>query len=166
MRRILAGGLLCVATLVPAYAAASSVYACLQADNNSGGAGLGYIIDKRYALEARYRKSSELISHSGVTSDTNITATGLSVLALFPVRANGGSSYMVFAKAGYERQSIEEVYSFPISVTYNGSVTNIENRTILGAGFQYDFSPNLGARTGVEVIGGKRSIYWAAIYTF
>lgn len=166
MGQILAGGFLCAATLASAYAAASPVYACLQVDNNSGGASLGYVLDKSYAVEARYRKSNELISHAGVTSDIHITATGLSVLALFPIRMNGGASSVVFAKAGYERQKIEEVYSFPISVTYNGSVTNIENHTVLGAGFQYEFSPNLGGRTGVELIGGKRSIYWAAIYTF
>jgi hypothetical protein len=166
MKRLFASGLLCVAALMPVCAAASPFYVALQADTNSGGFSLGYMVDKTYAVEAHYRESKELISHSGVTSDTKITGTGLSVLAMFPMKMSGGSSYRLFAKVGYERQTKDEIYSFPVSVTYNGSVTNIENRTILGGGVQYEFSQNFSARTGIEVIGDKRSIYWAGIFTF
>lgn len=166
MGRILAGSFLCAAIMAPACAVASPLYVYVQADNLSGGAGLGYVFNGNYAIEARYRKSREVISYSGVTSDTNITAAGFSVLALFPMRWTGGTSYTLFAKVGYEQQSKEEVYSFPVSVTYNGTVTNIENHTFLGGGLQVDFSRHLAGRTGIELIGGKRSIYWAAVYTF
>ncbi|MDH4192135.1 MAG: hypothetical protein OEW21_18260 [Betaproteobacteria bacterium] len=166
MNRILAGGLLCAAALIPACAAASPLYACVQADNDSGGFGLGYRINKTYAIEAHHRKSREVISHSGVSSDTHMTAAGMSGLVLFPMKMDEGAAYLVFAKAGYERQRKEEIYSFPISVTYNGTVTNIENHTILGGGVQFAFSRFLGGRTGVEVIGDKRSVYWSVIFTF
>jgi hypothetical protein len=166
MNQIKAGILLCSMLLATTSALASPFYIGAQADNSAGGILLGYQLDKTFTLEARYRKSEELISHSGVTSDTSISAAGLSVLALFPLKMTGGSSYLIFAKAGYERRNIDETYTFPTSVTYNGTVNNVENRTIIGTGVQYEFYQHVSGRAGFESMGDQRSLYLAVLFTF
>ena len=170
MNRILAAGLLYIAASAPAMAAYTSFYAGIQGDNTSGSAMLGYQISKIYAVEAHYTKSDTHIAHSGVTSDTNISAAGMAAIAMLPMKLNGGSAYFLFVKAGYERISKEETYTIPSSVTltlpYKDTLNSSENRVILGGGAQYDFYQNVSGRAGIDIVGDKRSIYLGAIFKF
>lgn len=170
MNRTWIAGLLFIVASAPAFAAYTPLYAGLLADNTSGSVLLGYQIDKMYAVEAHYKKSDTHIAHSGVTSDTNIFAAGLTALAMFPMKLSGGSPYFLFAKAGFERLTKEENYTIPSSVTltlpYSDTVKSIESRAILGIGAQYDFYQNVSGRAGIDIAGPYRSIYLGAIFRF
>jgi hypothetical protein len=170
MNRISVAGLLFMAASTPGFAASNFPYAGLQMDNISAGALLGYQIDKVYAVEAHYTKSDSHIAHSGITSDTNISAFGVAALAMLPMKLYGGMPYFLFGKAGYERINKEETYSIPSSVTltlpYNDKVSNFENRVILGGGVQYDFYQNLNGRVGIDFTGDKRSVYLGVIFRY
>lgn len=170
MNRIWAAGLLYIIASAPAFAAYTPLYAGIQVDNTSGSALLGYQINKSYAVEAHYTKSDTHIIHSGITSDTSISALGLAAMAMFPMKLDSGSPYFLFAKAGYERITKDETYSIPSSVTltlpYNDTVSSIENRVIFGGGAQYDFYQNVSGRVGIDIAGGQRSVYMSAIFKF
>ena len=166
MYRILAGVLLYFVFLVPAYAAYTPLYMGLQLDNISATALIGYQISKTYAVEMQYTKTDTHIVQSGVTADNSITSTGLSALAMLPMQLVGGSPYFLFVKAGYVRQTKVETYAFPASVTFSSSVTNQENRVILGTGAQYDFYQNLSGRVGLDLVGTERSVYLGVILKF
>lgn len=170
MNRILAAGLLYFFASAPALAAYTPIYAGIQVDNTSGTALLGYQISKMYAVEAHYTNSDTQIAHSGVTSNTKIVGAGLAAIAMFPMKLDGGSPYFLFAKAGYARITKDETYSIPTSVTltlpYNNSVSNTENRIIFGGGAQYDFYQNVSGRVGIDIAGDKRSVYIGAILRF
>ena len=170
MNRILAAGLLYALVSSPVFAAYTPFYAGVQVDNISGNALLGYQINKSYAVEGHYTKSDSHISQSGMASDTTITGSGLAALVMLPMTLTGGSTYFLFAKAGYERITKEETYYIPASVTltvpYSGSVISTENHVIFGAGAQYDFYQALSGRAGVEMVGDKRSVYVGAIFKF
>jgi len=170
MNRILAAGLLYFAASAPAIAAYTPFYVGIQGDNTSGSAMLGYQINSVYAAEAHYSKSDTHIAHAGVTSDTSISAAGLSALAMLPMKLHSGSSYFLFVKAGYERINKDESYTIPTSVTltlpYNGTVSSIENRIIFGGGAQFEFYQNVNGRMGIDLVGDKRSVYLGAIFKF
>lgn len=170
MIRILAASLLYIAASTPAYAAYTPLYVGIQLDNTSGSALLGYQINKSYAVEANYTKSDSHIIHSGITSDTSISALGLAAMVMFPMKLDSGSPYFLFAKAGYERYTKDETYSIPSSVTltlpYNNTVSSVENRVIFGGGAQYDFYQNVNGRVGIDLVGSQRSVYLSAIYKF
>lgn len=175
MKQFWATGLFIIASF-PCFAATPSTsslpatYAGLQLDNNAAGALFGYQIDKTYAVEARYIKSDEHISHSGITSDTSISAFGVAGLAMLPMKLDSGVPYFLFGKAGYERLYKEESYTIPSSVTltlpYNGTVSSFDNRVVLGLGAQYEFYQKLHGRVGMDFTGGKRSVYASAIVRF
>lgn len=170
MNRIFSAGLLYIAVSSTSFAASSPFYAGLQLDNIAVGALLGYQVNKTYAVEARYTKSDNHIYHAGITSDTSISAFGLGVLAMLPMKLDGGTPYFLFGKAGYERINKEETYSIPSSVTltlpYNDSITTFENRVILGGGVQYDFYQSLSGRAGIDIVGDKRSVYIGVIIRY
>jgi hypothetical protein len=170
MNRIWAAVLFYLVTLAPAFAAYTPFYAGIQGDNTSGSAMLGYQISRMYAVEAHYVKSNTHISHAGITSDENITGSGLAALVMFPMKLTGGSPYFLFAKAGYERITKEETYSIPSSVTltlpYSDTVSSTENHAIWGGGVQYDFYQNVNGRAGIDIVGDKRSVYIGAIFRF
>ena len=166
MNRFWIAGLLLSAFAAPASAAYTSIYAGIQLDNTTGGVMLGYQINKTYAIEAQVSRTEIHLNNSGLSSDKNITAAGLSALALLPMKLEGGSNYYLFAKAGYERINKDETYSSPNSIVYNGTVTSSENRVILGGGAQYDFYKSLSGRAGIDIVGDTRSIYLSAIFKF
>ena len=170
MNRIVAAGLLYIFASAPAVAARIPVYAGIQFDNTSGNILFGYQVNKTYAVEAHYTRSDTHIAHAGINADTNITTAGLAALAVLPMKLIGGSSYMLFFKAGYERISKEETYSIPSSVTltlpYNDTINSGENRVIIGAGAQYEFYQSMFGRVGMDFVGDKRSVYLGTIYKF
>jgi hypothetical protein len=170
MKRFMLTGFLFITVLTPVIASSTPFYAGLQVNNNTATGSLGYQINKVYAVEAYYSKSEEHISHSGIASDSNISAAGLSALAMLPMKLVGGSAYYLFFKAGYERSNKEESYSIPSSVTltlpYKDTVTSSENHALVGVGAQYDFYQNLSGRAGIESVGDKRSVYLSAILKF
>jgi hypothetical protein len=170
MNRTLAAGLLLSVLSTQAFAASTPLYAGLQLDNTSVSGLLGYKINKVYAVEAHLTRSDTHISQSGMTSDVNINAAGLAGIAMLPMKLDGGSSYFLFVKAGFERINKEESYNIPASVTlslpYSGTATNIENRGIFGGGAQYDFYQGLSGRVGFDLVGDKRSVYLGAIFKF
>ena len=170
MKRIMRAGLFYITLFTPVIAASTPFSAGLQVDNISGTALFGYQINKTYAVEAHYTKTDEHITHSGITSDTTISAAGLSALAMLPMELVGGSAYSLFVKAGYARLNKEESYYIPSSVTltlpYKDTVTSAENRVIVGGGAQYDFYQSLSGRAGIEFVGDKRSVYLGAIFKF
>lgn len=170
MKQIWTAGLLGFLASTPAFSAATPFYAGLQVDNITGTTLLGYQIDKTYAVEAHLTKSEERIRHSGISSDTTISAAGLDLLAMLPMKLSGGSPYFLFVKAGYERTNKEVTYSIPstvtLSVPYKDTISSTENRAIFGGGVQYDFYQSVSGRAGIEVVGDKRSVYLGAIFKF
>ena len=166
MNRILATVLLCILTTSPAFAAYSSFYAGAQLDNNTTTGLLGYQINKNWASEIHVSRYIDTITQAGATNETQILAVGLSALYMIPLKLNGGSPYFFFGKVGYERATQDVTYSFPASVTYSGSYTNITNRGRFGIGAQYDFYDHLSGRAGIDVFGSDRSVYLTAIFKF
>jgi hypothetical protein len=168
MKRILTAGLLCTFIFTPALS--SPLYAGIQIDDTTAGVLLGYQINKTYAVEAHYSKSSSQITHAGVTVDTSTTGTGIVGIALFPMKLRNVLPYNLFVKAGYERTSNTETYSIPTSATltlpYNGKVDNHENQLIFGGGAEYDFTKYLTGRMGLDFLGKDRSINLAAVFKF
>lgn len=170
MQRILAAVLFCLTTSTSAYAAYTPIYLGLKLDNVAASGFLGYQINKTYAVEAHYTKSETHINQSGVTSDTNITSSGLAALFMVPMKLTGGSPYFIFAKVGYERINKDDVTTIPASVTlttpFNSTTNTNENRVLWGGGVQYDFYENVNGRAGIDFTGDKRSVYIAAIFKF
>jgi len=166
MNRLWAGGLLYLATLAPAYAAYSPIYAGAQLDNDSITGLLGYQINKNWAVEAHGSRYVTRISQAGASNETQILAVGLSALYMVPMKLSGGSPYFFFGKAGYERTTQDVSYNFPASVTYSGSYTNLVNRARFGIGAQYDFYEHLSGRAGIDFLGLDRSVYLSAILKF
>ena len=166
MKRIWAGVFLCLITLTPALAAYTPIYAGGQLDSNTTTGLLGYQINKNWATEIHASRYIKTITQAGATNETQILAAGLSVLFMVPMKLNGGSPYFFFGKAGYERTTEDVTFSFPTSVTYSGSYTNISNRARFGIGAQYDFYDHLSGRVGVDVFGENRSVYLSAILKF
>jgi hypothetical protein len=170
MYRILAAGLLYIASSMPAFAAYTPLYLGLQLDNTTAGALLGYQIDKMYAVEALVTKSESNITHVGITSEQTTTAGSLAALAMLPSKLDSGAAYFLFVKAGYVRLIKEETYSIPTSVTltlpYRDNTKTYENNVILGIGAQYDFFQNINGRVGLDIVGDIRSVYVGAILRF
>jgi len=166
MFRIWASGILLIILATPAWAAYSPIYAGAQADSNSVTGLLGYQINKSWAVEAHGSRYVDRINQAGATNETQIIAVGLSALYMVPLKLSGGSPYFFFGKAGYERTTQDVTYSFPASVTYSGSYTNLVNRARFGIGAQYDFYDHLSGRAGVDFFGPDRSVYLSAIFKF
>lgn len=168
MNRILAAGLLYMATVAPAFAWTWNIplYAGIQLDSNTTTGLLGYQIDKNWAVEAHASRYIDTITQAGATNETQIRAAGLSALYMVPMKLHGGSPYFFFGKAGYERTSQDVTYSFPASVTYSGSYNNVINRGRFGIGAQYDFYEHLSGRAGIDFLGSDRSVYLSAILKF
>lgn len=170
MNRILAVGLFYILTTAPALAAYTPIYAGIEVDNAAGSALVGYQINRDYAVEAHYTKTSINNSHAGIIADTNINAIGVSAILQFPAKLNGGSPYFMFVKLGYEHRNKEDVYSVPLSVTftvpYKASVKNVENLAVAGVGVQYDFYSGLSGRAGIDIVGNTPSVYLGAIFKF
>jgi long-subunit fatty acid transport protein len=78
----------------------------------------------------------------------------------------GGSPYLLFIRAGFERINKSVSYAFPPSVTYSGSYKNVENRSIVGVGAQYDFFDNFNGRVGIDVVDKNRTVYLGGIFRF
>jgi hypothetical protein len=131
---------------------------------------LGYQINKEYAVEAHYTKTSINTSHAGIIADTNIDAIGVSAILQFPAKLSGGSPYILFAKLGYEHRNKEDIYTVPLSVTftvpYKDSVKNVENLAVAGVGVQYDFYTGLSGRAGIDIIANTPSVYLGVIFKF
>jgi hypothetical protein len=170
MNRIKAAIIVYLLSMTPAMAAYTPIYVGMQVDNTSGRVLLGYQIDKAYAVEAHYTKTSINTSHAGITADTDIDAVGVSALLQFPAKLSGGSPYIVFAKLGYERRNKEDSYTVPLSVTftvpYRDSVKNVENLAVAGVGVQYNFYSGLSGRAGIDIVGNEPSVYLGAIFKF
>ncbi len=166
MFRICAAGLVAFALATPACAAYTPLYAGAQLDNNTTTALLGYQINKNWAVEAHASRYVTRIAQAGATNETQILAMGMSALFMVPMKLSGGSPYFFFGKVGYERTSQDVTYSFPSSVTYSGSYSNLTNRGRFGIGAQYDFYEHLSGRAGVDVFGPDRSVYLTAIFKF
>jgi len=164
MFRILAAGLVYMASVAPAFAWNIPLYAGAQLDNTSGTALLGYQINKNWATEIHASRYVTTITQAGATNETQILAAGLSALYMIPMKLNGGSAYFFFGKIGYERTSKDVTYSFPSSVTYSGSYNNVANRGRFGIGSQYDFYEHLSGRAGIDFMGPERSVYLTAIF--
>jgi hypothetical protein len=166
MNRIWLAAFLSTALVAPASAAYTPLYVGAQLDNNSATGLAGYQIDKNWAAEAHFSSYISTITQAGATSETKTLAIGLSALYMIPMKLSGGSPYFFFGKAGYERTSQDVTYSFPASVTYSGSYSNLVNRARFGIGAQYDFYEHLSGRAGIDVFGPDRSVYLAAIFKF
>lgn len=168
MNRIPAAIFLSLVSFPPAIAA--PLYAGIQIDDNSGGVLFGYSINRTYALEAHYTKSSSRITHAGVTVDTSSTGIGIVGIALFPMRLNDVLPYSLFIKGGYERTTDTETCSIPTSATltlpYNNTITSHKNQALFGGGAEFDLAKNLTGRVGLDFLGSKRSINLAAIIRF
>jgi len=165
-----AAGLLYLVAFTPAFAANVPFYAGIQVDNTGAAALLGYQISKVYAVEVNYTRYDDHISHSGITSDTGISAAGIAAIAMLPMKLSGGSPYFLFAKAGYERINKDETYTIPSSVTltlpYSDFTSSSENRVVLGGGAQYDLYPDMSGRVGIDFMGDRHSVYLGAIFKF
>jgi len=166
MNRFWIAGLLLSAFAAPASAAYTSIYAGAQLDSNTATGLIGYKIDKNWAAEAHTSSYYSTITQAGATNETKTFAIGLSALYMVPMKLQGGSPYFFFGKVGYERASEEVSYSFPASVTYSGSYTNVRNRARFGIGAQYDFYEHLSGRAGVDFFGPDHSVYLSAIFKF
>ena len=170
MKQIWLAVLLYITALVPAFAAYTPFYGGVQMDNISGTAMLGCQLGKSYAVELHFTKADEHISHTGITSDTSISAAGFSVLGMLPMKLSGGTAYSLFVKAGYERINKDESYYIPSSASltlpYQDTVSSSENHAIFGGGAQYDFYQNLSGRAGIDFVGAQRSVYLGAIIKF
>lgn len=166
MNRILAAGLLYIVITVPAFAAYSPLYIGAQVDNNTTTGLIGYQIDKNWATEVHTSSYATTITQAGATSETQIISIGISALYLVPMKLSGGSPYFFFGKIGYERANKDVTYSFPTSVTYSGSYTNLSNHGRFGVGAQYDFYEHVSGRAGIDVFGEEHSVYLSAILKF
>ncbi len=166
MNRIWAAGLLYIVATIPAYAAYSPIYIGAQLDNNTTTGLLGYQIDKNWAAEVHTSGYVNTITQAGATNQTQIISYGVSALYMIPMKLNGGSPYFFFGKIGYERSNENVTYSFPASVTYSGSYTNVSNHGRFGLGAQYDFYEHVSGRAGIDVFGSDRSVYLSAILKF
>ena len=170
MNRIWAAVFLYSLASAPALAAYTPLYAGIQLDNTSISPMLGYRINKEYAAEAHYTRTTINTSQAGIKADTTIDAIGLAALYMFPAKLNGGSSYFMFLKAGFERASKQETIVVPVTITFTlpfiASVKNDENHIIVGVGAQYDFYSSLSGRAGIDIVGDRRSIYLSAILKF
>jgi hypothetical protein len=168
MKRILAAALLSGCIFTPAFAA--PLYTGLQIDDNAIGILLGHQINRTYAVEAHYSKSSSRTSQDGLTIDTSNVGIGIVGIALFPMKLHDVLPYNLFVKAGYEHTSITDTYSIPTSVTltlpYNGTTNSHKDQLIFGGGAEHDFTKNLTGRMGLDLLGNKRSIYLSAIFNF
>jgi opacity protein-like surface antigen len=168
MKRILAAALLygCISTS----ASAAPLYTGLQIDDNTAGVLLGHQINRTYAVEAHYSKSSSRTSQDGLTIDTSSVGLGIVGIALFPMRVHEMQPYDLFLKAGFERTSITDKYSIPTSVTltlpYSGTIYSHKNQLIFGGGAELDLTKNMTGRIGLDFLGNKRSIYLSAIFNF
>jgi hypothetical protein len=168
MKRIWVAVILFFASIAPACAWTWNIplYGGVQIDSNTNTGLLGYQIDKNWAAEIHASRYVNTITQAGATNETRIYAAGISALYMVPMKLQGGSPYFFFGKVGYERTSQEVTYSFPSSVTYSGSYSNVINRGRFGAGAQYDFYEHLSGRAGVDFFGPDHSVYLSAILKF
>jgi hypothetical protein len=168
MNRIPAALLLFYFIATPAVA--SSLYAGVQIDDNSAGVLFGYPLNKTYAVEAHYTKSSSRIEHAGVTVDTSSNGIGIVGIAAFPMRLNDVLPYSLFVKGGYERTTNTDTCSIPTSATltqpYDNTITSHKNQVIFGGGAEFDLAKSLTGRFGLDFLGNKRSLNLAVILKF
>lgn len=146
---------------------ATRVYVGGQLGDSVVGAMLGLQINRSYALEVRYDYVDTIYQPN---TTIRASSTGVAGLGMYPVKFGDMDTFYLFAKAGYERSKTKSTTTdpgipglFPATTTVT---TTVRKRVVVGAGVQYDFSPNVSGRVGMNAVGSDHSVYLAAIYKF
>ncbi len=147
---------------------ASRMYIGTQLGDSIVGGLLGVQISKTYSLEARY-DYIDTIYQPNTTIKAN--SAGIALLGMHPVQVGDLEPFFVFLKAGYERSTTKTTTIYPGLPGIPNSATTIvattvRKRAVVGAGVQFDLSPNFSGRIGKNAVGSEKSVYITAIYKF
>jgi hypothetical protein len=150
----------------PAAKVRPKLYAGTQLGDSIVGVLIGLQLNKKYAVEARYDYLDTLYLPNGNTKSSIISAAGI---ALFPLSLSNLEPFDLYAKVGYERNTLKTtvvdpgIPPFPATTT---TTTTVRGRVLLGGGIQYQFGDKVNGRVGMNFIGSDHSIYIAALYKF
>lgn len=142
------------------------LYVGTQLGDSIVGGLIGLQLTKLYAVEARYDYVDTIYLPNGNTKSSTIGVAGI---ALFPLKLSNLEPFNLYAKVGYERNTLQTTITdagippFPATTTIT---TTVRGRVLLGGGGQYDFSNKMSGRVGMNFIGSDHSIYIAALYKF
>lgn len=145
MKKIITAALLFTAAFsAPTFSAETPFYAGAQVGDGLSILG-GYQIDKMFSAEIDYTSFG---SHSSYTAcglnncgnNANAYSLGFYGAAILPLNINGVPHLSAFGKAGLVHTEVR---------VWGGTYT--DNSVGLGAGAQYDFTPQISARLGLDI---------------
>jgi len=160
------------AAAAPASKAANSdatrMYVGAQLGDSIVGGLLGLQINSTFSFEARY-DYIDTIYYPNTT--IKASSTGVALLGMHPVQLGDMDPFSIFLKAGYERTTTKTTTTdpgipglpFPATTTVT---TTVRKRAVVGAGMQFDLSPDVSGRIGMNAVGSEHSVYITAIYKF
>jgi hypothetical protein len=158
------------ATAAPASKAtnadATRLYVGTQLGDSIVGGLLGLQINRTYSLEARYDYIDTIYQPN---TTIKASSTGVAVLGMHPVKLGDMEPFFIFLKAGYERTTTKSTTSYPDIPPLPATTTvttTVRKRAVVGAGVQFDLSPDFSGRFGMNAVGSEHSVYITAIYKF
>lgn len=156
MKKIIASALLSsVVFAAPAFAANTPFYVGLQVGDATSILG-GFQIDKMFSAE---------VMHSSYNSYAS--SLGVSGVAMLPLNVKGAPALSAFGKAGVIRTTVETPSFCVIPGLCTPSIKESSTDIGFGVGAQYDFTPQLSARLGLDFGKYKSSdLYIGAIFKF
>ena len=159
------------ATAAPASKAtnadATRLYVGTQLGDSIVGGLLGLQINRTYSLEARYDYIDTIYQPN---TTIKASSTGVAVLGMHPVKLGDMEPFFIFLKAGYERTTTKSTTADPgipgLFTATTTVTTTVRKRAVVGAGVQFDLSPDFSGRFGMNAVGSEHSVYITAIYKF
>lgn len=150
-----------------ANADATRLYVGAQLGDSIVGGLLGLQINKSFSMEARYDYIDTIYQPN---TTIKASSTGFAGLGMYPVKLGDMEPFYAFVKAGYERTTTKTTTAdpgipglFPATTTVTATV---RKRAVVGAGVQFDLSPDVSGRFGMNAVGSEHSVYITAIYKF
>lgn len=156
MKKIIAAVLLSSAAITaPASAADAPFYAGVQLGDATSFLG-GYQIDKMFSAELMYSSYNSYASSFSVSG-----------VAMLPLNLKGAPALSAFGKVGVIRTTVT-VPSFCVAPGLcTPELTDSSTDLGFGIGAQYDFTPQVSARLGIDFAKYKSSdLYIGAIFKF